>query len=157
MGDEVDGVEHDMGGTATEGVLESIHDLPAVIDRDAFVRERSVGSMSREGGLVVAAQQSLLFQSAGCAGGDSMEQALELGLGRCGDAVEPGRFVIERVGTVEKEYVEWTARLSTLNQSLAWQRTWLASGLRSSSGVLYSRSAIVSCSLSVSGHTHVFF
>ena len=27
-GDEVDGVEHDMSGGATEGVLESIHDLP---------------------------------------------------------------------------------------------------------------------------------
>ena len=31
-GDEVDGVEHDMSGAVTEGVLESIHDLPAVID-----------------------------------------------------------------------------------------------------------------------------
>ena len=36
-GDEVDGVEHDMSGAVTEGVLESIHDLPAVIDREAFV------------------------------------------------------------------------------------------------------------------------
>ena len=35
---------------------------------------------------------------AGDTGGDGVEQALEFGLGRCGDAVEPGRFVIERVG-----------------------------------------------------------
>ena len=33
---EFDGVEHDMSGAVTEGVLESIHDLPAVIDREAF-------------------------------------------------------------------------------------------------------------------------
>ena len=32
-------VEHDMSGPVMEGVLESIHDLPAVIDREAFVRE----------------------------------------------------------------------------------------------------------------------
>ena len=30
-GDEVDGVEHDMSRPVTEGMLESIHDLPAVI------------------------------------------------------------------------------------------------------------------------------
>ena len=38
-GDEVDGIEHDMG-SIPEGVLESIHDLAAIIDREAFVRER---------------------------------------------------------------------------------------------------------------------
>jgi len=32
-GDEFDGVEHDMRGAVAEGVLESIHDLRAVIDR----------------------------------------------------------------------------------------------------------------------------
>ena len=42
-GDEVDGVEHDMGGAVSEGVLESIHDLPAVIDREAFVRDGGAG------------------------------------------------------------------------------------------------------------------
>ena len=32
-------VEHDMSRPVVEGVLESIHDLPAVIDREAFVRD----------------------------------------------------------------------------------------------------------------------
>ena len=32
-------VEHDMGRSVAEGVLESIHDLAAVIDREAFVRD----------------------------------------------------------------------------------------------------------------------
>ena len=45
-GDEVDGVERDMSGSVTEGVLESIHDLPAVIDREAFVRERWAGNVA---------------------------------------------------------------------------------------------------------------
>ena len=36
-GEEVDGVEHDMSRPITEGVLEPIHDLCAVIDREAFV------------------------------------------------------------------------------------------------------------------------
>ena len=31
-GDEVHRVEHDMSRSVTEGVLESIHDLPPVID-----------------------------------------------------------------------------------------------------------------------------
>ena len=43
---EVDGVEYDMSGSVTEGVLESIHDLPAVIDREAFVRERWAGDIA---------------------------------------------------------------------------------------------------------------
>ena len=43
---EVDGVEHDMSGAVTEGVLESIHDLPAVIDREAFVLECRAGRAS---------------------------------------------------------------------------------------------------------------
>ena len=152
---EFDGVEHDMGGAVPEGVLESIHDLRAVVDREAFVgdgragdvaaqafegvpvmgfapgicmeRENpeswarqgwsgggleptvrsvralrpawgpvamrswtaaprscsksSAGSMVEGGGLVIAAQQSLLLQGAGDAGGDGVEQALEFGLG----------------------------------------------------------------------------
>ena len=36
-GDKVHRVEHDMSRPVVEGVLESIHDLPAVIDREAFV------------------------------------------------------------------------------------------------------------------------
>ena len=47
-GDEVDGVEYDMSGSVTEGVLESIHDLPAVIDREAFVRERWAGDVAAQ-------------------------------------------------------------------------------------------------------------
>ena len=178
-GDEVDGVEHDMSRPVPEGVLESIHDLPAVVDREAFVRDGRAGDVaaqafegvpvtgfahgarmegeSRElgdagvvgrragvdgaqrqglapgvgaggdavvdggaeellesvvgfevegGGIVIASQQPLLYQGAGDTGGNGVEQALELGLGRSGDAVEPGRFVIERVGAVEEEHVE---------------------------------------------------
>ena len=47
-GDEVDGVEYDMSGPVTEGVLESIHDLRAVIDREAFVRERWAGDVAAQ-------------------------------------------------------------------------------------------------------------
>ena len=178
-GDEVDGVEHDMSGAVPEGVFEPIHDLPAVIDREAFVGDgragdvaaqafegvpvtgwaaragmegesrelgdaevvgrrvgadgaqrqclapgvgaggdavvdggaeelfETVGGFDVEGrGLVGAGQQPLLFQSAGDTGGDGVEQALEFGLCRCGDAVETGRFVIERVGAVDEEHVQ---------------------------------------------------
>ena len=45
-GDEVDGVEHDMSGAVTEGVLEPIQDLPAVIDREAFVRDGRAGDVA---------------------------------------------------------------------------------------------------------------
>ena len=38
-GDEVHRVEHDMSRSVMEGVLESTHDLSAVIDREAFVRD----------------------------------------------------------------------------------------------------------------------
>ena len=48
----------------------------------------------------------MAFEGAGCAGGDGVEQALEFGLGRCGDAVETGRFVIERVGAADEEHVQ---------------------------------------------------
>ena len=51
-GDEVDGVEHDMSRSVTEGVLESIHDLSVVIDREAFVRDgraRDVAAKAFEG------------------------------------------------------------------------------------------------------------
>ena len=39
-------VEHDMSGPVVEGVLESIHDLPAVIDREAFVRDCWAGDVA---------------------------------------------------------------------------------------------------------------
>ena len=47
-GDEVHRVEHDMSGPVTEGVLESIHDLPAVIDREASVRECWAGDVAAQ-------------------------------------------------------------------------------------------------------------
>ena len=47
-GDKVHRVEHDMSGPVTEGVLESIHDLPAVIDREAFVRECWAGDVAAQ-------------------------------------------------------------------------------------------------------------
>ena len=47
-GDEVDGVEHDMSCAVTEGVLESIHDLPAVIDREAFVGDGWTGDVAAQ-------------------------------------------------------------------------------------------------------------
>jgi len=47
-GDEVNGVEHDMSRPVTEGVLQSIHDLPAVIDREAFVRDGRASDVATE-------------------------------------------------------------------------------------------------------------
>ena len=47
-GNEVDGVEHDMGGAVPEGVLESIHDLGAVIDREAFVGDGGAGDVAAQ-------------------------------------------------------------------------------------------------------------
>ena len=43
---ELHRVEHDMSRPVVEGVLESIHDLPAVIDREAFVRDRQAGDVA---------------------------------------------------------------------------------------------------------------
>ena len=40
------GVEHDISGAVTEGVLESIHDLCAVIDGEAFVRYNWAGDVA---------------------------------------------------------------------------------------------------------------
>ena len=45
---EFDGVEHDMSRSVTEGVLESIHDLPSVIDREAFVGDRWAGDVAAQ-------------------------------------------------------------------------------------------------------------
>ena len=47
-GDKVDGVEYDMSGPVTEGVLESVQDLPAVIDREAFIGERWAGDVAAQ-------------------------------------------------------------------------------------------------------------
>ena len=78
-----------------------------VVDGGAEELLETVGGFEVEGGvLFVADQQSLPFEGAGDTGGDGVEQALEFGLGRCGDAVETGRFVIERVGAVDEEHVQ---------------------------------------------------
>ena len=45
-GDKVHRVEHDMSRRVMEGVLEPIHDLPAVIDREAFVRDCRAGDVA---------------------------------------------------------------------------------------------------------------
>ena len=74
---EFDGVEHDMGGAVTEGVLESIHDLPAVVDREAFVGDGRAGDG--------AAQAFEGFPVMGFAPGTCMEgesRELERGRGR---------------------------------------------------------------------------
>ena len=104
-GDKVDGVEHDMSGAVIEGVLESIHDLRAVIDREAFVREGRAGDVAAE-----AFEGVALMGSAARAGmeGESRElsdagvggrrvgrdgaqgQGLAPGVGAGGDAVVDG-------------------------------------------------------------------
>ena len=45
-GDKVHRVEHDMSRLVMKGVLEPIHDLPAVIDREAFVRDGWAGDVA---------------------------------------------------------------------------------------------------------------
>ena len=63
-----------------------------VVDGGGEELLETVGGFEVEGGvLFVADQQSLPFEGAGDTGGDGVEQALEFGLGRCGDAVETGR------------------------------------------------------------------
>ena len=77
-GDEVHRVEHDMSGPVMEGVLESIHDLPAVIDREAFVRECWAGDVAAQ-----AFEGGPLMGSAARAGmeGESRELS-DAGVGR---------------------------------------------------------------------------
>ena len=45
-GNELHRVEHDMSHPVIEGGLESIHDLPAAIDREAFVRDCRAGDVA---------------------------------------------------------------------------------------------------------------
>ena len=104
-GDKVDGVEYDMSGPVTEGVLESVQDLPAVIDREAFIGERWAGDVAAQ-----AFEGVALMGSAARAGmeGESRElsdagvvgervgrdgaqgQGLAPGVGAGGDAVVDG-------------------------------------------------------------------
>ena len=71
-------VEHDMSGRVMEGVLESIHDLPAVIDREAFVRDCWAGDVAAK-----ASEGVPLMGSAARAGmeGESRELS-DAGVGR---------------------------------------------------------------------------
>ena len=61
--------------------------------------ETVVGFEVERGVLVVTDQQSLPFEGEGDTGGDGVEQALEFGLGRCGDAVETVRCRAKRSPT----------------------------------------------------------
>ena len=63
----------------------------AVVDGGAEELLEIVGGLDVERGVLFdAGQQPLLLQGAGDTGGDGVEQALEFGLGRSGDAVETG-------------------------------------------------------------------
>ena len=93
----------------------------AVVHGGAEELPEIVGGLDVEGGgLFVAARQPLPFEGAGDTGGDGMEQAPEFGLGWCGDAVETGRFVIERVGAVDEEHVQVRVGLSA--EPKRWMR-----------------------------------
>ena len=102
---EFDGVEHDMSRSVTEGVLESIHDLPAVIDREAFVGDRWAGDVAAQAfeGVALmglAARGGMEGESRessdagvvrGRVGRDGMQgQGLAPGVGGGGDAVVDG-------------------------------------------------------------------
>ena len=78
---EFDGVEHDMSGAVTEGVLESIYGLPAVIDREALVRECWAGD-----GAAQAFERVPVTGSAARAGMEGESREL-------GDAGDVGRRV----------------------------------------------------------------
>ena len=93
----------------------------AVVDGGAEELLEIVGGFEVEGGgIVIAQQQPLLFRGAGCAGGDGVEQALEVGLGRSGDTVETGRFVIERVAPSRKSM--WRCGLRLSAEPKRWMR-----------------------------------
>ena len=107
-----------MGGAVAEGVLESIHDLPAVIDREAFVRERGAGDVAAQAfegvpfmGFAHGAGmkgESRELGDAGVvgrrAGADGAKrQGLASGVGAGGDAVVDGggEELLETVGGFE--------------------------------------------------------
>ena len=74
-----------------------------LVDR---VGDDAVAVLAVRGEQAVVSGEPLLLQGAGDPGGDGVEQALEFGLGRSGDTVDTGRFVIERVGAVDEEHVQ---------------------------------------------------
>ena len=117
---EFDGVEHDMSGAITEGVLESIHDLPAVIDREGFVGDGRAGDVAAQAfeGVPVTGSaacagmegESRELSDAGVvgrrAGGDGAKrQGLAPGVGTGGNAVVDGgtEEVLETVVGFEVE------------------------------------------------------
>ena len=141
-GDEVDGVEHDMSRSVTEGVLESIHDLPAVIDREAFVGDRWAGDVAAqtfEGVALMglAARGGMEGKSRelsdagvvrGRVGRDGMQgQGLAPGVGAGGDAVVDGggEECVEIVGGLD---VENGARVIAQQQPLPFQGAGDADG-----------------------------
>ena len=119
-GDEVDGVEHDMSRPVTEGVLESIHDLPGVIDREAFVGDGGAGDVATKpfegvpltGSAAGAGMEgeSRELSDAGVVGrrvgaDGAKRQGLASGVGAGGDAVVDGSAeeLLETVGGFEVE------------------------------------------------------
>ena len=131
-GDEFDGVEHDMSRPVTEGMLESIHDLPAVIDREAFVGDRWAGDVAAQAfegvalmGLAARAGMEGESRELGDAGvvgervgrDGAQGQGLAPGVGAGGDAVVDG-------GTEESlESVVGFVRLRTNRGAQCPQRT----------------------------------
>ena len=117
---EFDGVEHDMSRPVTEGMLESIHDLPAVIDREAFVGDRWAGDVAAQAfervalmGLAARAGMEGESRELGDAGvvgervgrDGAQGQGLAPGVGAGGDAVVDGgtEELLESVGGFEVE------------------------------------------------------
>ena len=102
---EVDGVEHDMSRPVTESVLVSIHDLPAVIDRETFVRQRGAGD--------VAAQAFDGVPFMGFAHGAGMEG----GPRELGDAGVVGRRA--GVDGAKRQVHRWPCRMASTPRGLA--------------------------------------
>ena len=91
----------------------------AVVDGGAEeLLETVVGFEVEGGGLVVADQQSLAFEGAGCAGGDGAQQALEFRLSRSGGTVEAGPFIVERVDAIHEEHVQVGVEVQRRAESL---------------------------------------
>ena len=137
---EFDWVEHDMSGSVTEGVLESIHDLPAVIDREAFVRECRAGDVAAKalervplmGSAARVAMQrkprelsDALRERVGCDGAQG--QGLAPGMGADCDAIvdDGAEELLETVGGFE---VEGGGLVVTDQQSLHFEGAGDADG-----------------------------
>ena len=123
-----------MGGAVPEGVLESIHDLPAVIDREAFVRQRGaddVAAQAFEGipvmGFAPGARMEGESREPGDAGvvgrrvgaDGAQRQCLATGVGAGGDAVVDGgaEELLEIVGGLD---VEGGGIVVALDEGVEW-------------------------------------